>query len=97
MSNHDKLEYIYLTFTNLTKLILSEDLDLTAVTGFVVEAQNTSSQALTIAVGAGDVPGTTGGTGAGGLQTRVEYCSTGVTIFNFNTCYCCSSVTFTVS
>ena len=97
LSNHDKLEYIFLTFTNLTKLILSENLDLTAVTGFVVEAQNTSSQALTIAVGAGDVPGTTGGTGAGGLKTRVEYCSMGVSIFNFNTCYCCSSITFTVS
>ena len=27
----------------------------------------------TIKVGVGDVPGTTGGSGTGGLQTRVEY------------------------
>lgn len=31
------------------------------------------SSTLVVNVGAGDVPGTTGGTGAGGLQTRVEY------------------------
>ena len=37
------------------------------------------SNPLEVHVGVGDVPGTTGGTGTGGLQTRVEYATANFT------------------
>ena len=54
-------------------LNLSPILDLTLFTVFMVKIYNSSSNSLTISVGSGDVPGTSGGSGAGGLKTRVEY------------------------
>ena len=70
-------------------LNLSPNLDLTLLAGFMVKIYNSSANSLTISVGSGDVPGTSGGSGAGGLKTRVEYmqdnlpytiCSTTVTV-----------------
>jgi len=53
----------------------------TAPGPIILDARNCHTN-LVIKVGTGDVPGTTGGTGTGGLQTRVEYATDIWTIAN---------------
>ena len=76
-----------LTFTNdlvgvnfsncfsIGTVTLSSTLDLTQIPAgnFVTSSGGNDNCTGNISVGAGDVPGTSGGTGTGGLQTRVEY------------------------
>lgn len=57
---------------SLGTVTLSPTLDLTQLTDFVT-GTTTNNTNCDIKVGAGDVPGTSGGTGLGGLKTRVEY------------------------
>ena len=63
----------------LSTLIIGSSISLTGLT--VMDAGYNANN-LVIHVGAGDVPGTTGGSGAGGLQTRVEYATATYTLGN---------------
>ena len=72
LSGSNLLEGFWMKNAGNITVTLSSTLDLTVLTTF-----NTlggyQPPGITVKVGAGDVPGTTGGSGAGGLQTRVEY------------------------
>ena len=85
VSANTALGSLYLQNNQLTSLNLGSAIDLTTL-GLLLD-NNPSS--LVVNCGTGDVPGTTGGTGTGGLQTRVEYMED-----NFGSTY--TNVTWTV-
>ena len=73
------------TGQNLGNVTLCPTLDLTLLNSFTTSKYPAvGNTQCVVKVGAGDVPGTSGGTGAGGLQTRVEYMQANYTTASTN-------------